>query len=205
MISFEQFIACTGASKENAMKFYQPTVDAMKKYGITTPKRIAGFLAQVGHESMNLSRLEENLNYSSDGLMRVWPSRFPSLAVASKYHRNPRLIANKVYSSRMGNGDESSGEGWKYRGRGLKQLTGKDNYRRASIALGVDLVENPDALLTPQFAAMSAAWFWHVNGLNAIADAGTIEAMTRKINGGLIGIEDRKARYSRALKALGAI
>lgn len=205
MISFEQFMICTGASKENAMKFYQSTIDAMQKYGITTPKRMAGFLAQVGHESMNLSRLEENLNYSSDGLMRVWPSRFPSLAIASKYHRNPRLIANKVYSSRMGNGDEISGEGWKYRGRGLKQLTGKDNYRRASVALGVDLVENPDALLTPQFAAMSAAWFWHANGLNAIADAGTIEAMTRKINGGLIGIEDRKARYLKALKALGAI
>ena len=205
MISFDQFMTCTGASKENAMKFYQSTIDAMKKYGITTPKRMAGFLAQVGHESMNLSRLEENLNYSSDGLMRVWPSRFPSLAIASKYHRNPRLIANKVYSSRMGNGDEASGEGWKYRGRGLKQLTGKDNYRRASIALGVDLVENTDALLTPQFAAMSAAWFWHANGLNAIADTGTIEAMTRKINGGLIGIEDRRSRYLKALKALGAI
>lgn len=205
MISLQQFMTCTGASKENALKFYQPTIDAMKKYGITTPKRIAGFLAQVGHESLNLSILQENLNYSAEGLMRVWPSRFPTLSAATYYHRNPRLIANKVYSNRMGNGTEDSGDGWKYRGRGLKQLTGKDNYRRASAALGVDLVENPDLLLTPQYAVLSATWFWHANGLNAIADTGTIEAMTRKINGGLIGIEDRKARYSRALKALGAI
>jgi putative chitinase len=205
MISFDQFMACTSSSRENAMKYYQPTLDAMKRFDISTPKRIAGFLAQIAHESGNLARLEENLNYSAEGLMRVWPSRFPTLASASRYHRNPRLIANKVYSSRMGNGDEASGDGWKYRGRGLKQLTGKDNYRRASSSLGVDLVENPDALLTPQYAALSAAWFWSVNGLNAIADGGTIEAMTKKINGGLIGIEDRRARYQKALRILGVL
>lgn len=204
-ISLEQFMECTGCTRQNAIKWHQVVLEAMRRYEIMTPNRAAGFLAQIGHESGNLSILQENLNYSAQGLMRTWPSRFPSIQVANRYHRNPQLIANKVYSSRMGNGNEASGEGWLYRGRGLKQLTGKDNYRRCSAALQVDLVSSPDLLLVPVYAAQSAAWFWHANGLNAIADGGSIEAMTRRINGGLIGIADRTARYKRALRALGAM
>jgi putative chitinase len=139
---------------------------------------------------------------SSDLLCKVWPKRFPTIEDAEPYHKQPQKIANKVYASRMGNGDEGSGEGWKYRGRGLIQLTGKDNYRACGEALGVDLLENPDLVATPQYAALSAGWFWDKNRLNAYADKNDMQGLTKKINGGTHGIEDRVARTQLALDTL---
>ena len=181
------------------------------EFQINTPQRVAAFLAQTSHESGGYTMLTENLNYRAITLATLWPNRFAVLgadkkpikdngknvptAVANSIAGKPELIANLVYSSRMGNGPAESGEGWKFRGRGLKQLTGKDNYTRCGVALGIDLVENPDLLLEPLYAARSAGWFWKSNNLAAFADVGDIKGMTKKINGGLIGYEQRQALY----------
>jgi putative chitinase len=191
---------------------------ACQEFGIDTAQRIAGFLSQCAHESGGFERLQENLNYSADGMAGIWPKRFAVLGPDKKpikkdgknqpnkfalaLHRKPEMIANVVYSNRMGNGPIESGEGWKFRGRGLKQLTGKDNHRACSEGLGVDLVENPDLLLDPVYAARSAAWFWATNKCNSFADSGDIEGLTKRINGGLIGIDDRKKRYASAMRSL---
>jgi putative chitinase len=135
--------------------------------------------------------------------MATWPSRFPTEEFAKQYHRQPEKIANRVYGGRMGNGPEETGEGWLYRGRGLKQLTGKENYERCGSGLGVDLVGNPDWLLDPKYAALSAGWFWNKHNLNDLADKGDIETMTRRINGGLIGLDARKAAVAKAESILG--
>jgi putative chitinase len=172
------------------------------RFDISTPERQACFLGQCAHESGGFSALQENLNYKQESLCKVWPKRFPSIDDAEPYHKQPQKIANKVYASRMGNGDEASGEGWKYRGRGLIQLTGKDNYSACGEALGVDLVENPDLVATPQYAALSAGWFWDKNRLNAYADKNDMQGLTKKINGGTHGIEDRIARTQLALDTL---
>ena len=200
-LTTEYLMAATGANRENAEKFLPFIQGACKAYDITTPLRVAGFLSQIGHESGGLAMLEENLNYKAETLMRVWPKRFPTLEFAQQYARNPQKIANSVYANRMGNGDEASGEGWKYRGRGLKQLTGKDNYTAFSKAIGTDFVANPDLLLEPVNAALSAGWFWSANGLNALADKGDVPGMTKRINGGTIGLEQRQALYNKAMTA----
>ena len=172
---------------------------AMNRYGIVGTARAAAFIAQVGHESGQLMRLVENLNYSAEGLMKTWPSRF-DLVRATAAARNPEQIANIVYGGRMGN--TAPGDGWKYRGRGLIQVTGKTNYAACGEALGVDLINQPELLERPQYAALSAAWFWSVNGLNTLADAGDLKGVTRRINGGLNGQADRQALYDKALKVL---
>ena len=172
---------------------------AMSRYQIVGTKRIAAFIAQVGHESGHLTRLVENLNYSADALCRNWPSRF-SVELASAVARKPEQIANIAYGNRMGN--SAPGEGWKYRGRGLIQITGKNNYRACGEALGLDLIAQPELLEKPQHACMSAAWFWATNGLNSLADAGKFDAITQRINGGQTGAVDRQALYGRALKVL---
>ena len=179
-----------------------PLTSAFERFEINTPERQAAFIGQCAHESANFKTLQENLNYSAKGLTATWPSRFPSEDAAQPFHRQPEKIANKVYSGRMGNLDE--GDGWKYRGRGLIQLTGKDNYRLASDALGVDFVKDPDLVLTKEYAALTAAWFWDKSRLNAFADANDIEGMTKKINGGIIGLDDRKKHIAHALEVLGA-
>lgn len=184
-------------------KWLEPLKETFEKYQIDTPKRQAAFIGQCMHESNGFKTLTENLNYSAKGLMATWPSRFPDLNTAMIYERQPEKIANKVYGGRMGNADESSGEGWKYRGRGIKQLTGKENYQRCSDALGVDLVENPDLLLEPKYAALSAGWFWNKHGLNDLADKSDIETMTKRINGGLLGLDARKAAIHKAESVLG--
>ncbi len=183
-----------------------------REFEINTPQRIAGFLAQTSHESGGYTMLSENLNYRAATLAACWPNRFAVLgpdkkpvkdekgkltptAVANSIAGKPELIANLVYSGRMGNGPAESGEGWLYRGRGLKQLTGKFNYEKCGQALGIDLVGNPDLLLEPMAAARSAGWFWKANNLSAFADVGDIKGMTKKINGGLIGYEQRQALY----------
>jgi putative chitinase len=184
-------------------KWLEPLKETFEKYSINTPKRQAAFLGQCMHESNNFKTLTENLNYSAQGLMATWPRRFPDMDFANQYHRQPEKIANYVYSNRMGNGSEASGDGWRYRGRGVKQLTGKENYERCGSGLGVDLVGNPDLLLDPKYAALSAGWFWNKHGLNDLADKGDIETMTRRINGGLLGLDARRAAIQKAESVLG--
>jgi putative chitinase len=182
-------------------KWEEPLQATFDKYDINTPKRQAAFIGQCAHESGNFKTLEENLRYKAEALMRVWPSRFPDMDTASKYANNPQMIANKVYSGRMGNTED--GDGWKYHGRGLIQLTGKDNYERCGSSMGMDLVGDPDRLLDPQYAALSAGWFWNKHGLNELADAQEHGIITKRINGGTIGLEDRIAKTTKALEALG--
>jgi putative chitinase len=181
-------------------KWLEPLLETFEKYDISTPKRQAYFIGQCMHESGGFKQLKENLNYSAKGLMTTWPSRFPDIDTAEKYERNPEKIANKVYAGRMGNTED--GDGAKYIGRGLIQLTGKENYANCGSAIGVDLVANPDLLSTPQYAALSAGWFWNRKGLNALADADDIDTITKRINGGLIGLADRKAKVEMVSKYL---
>ena len=174
------------------------------KYNINTPARIAGFIAQCGHESQNFKTLEENLNYSAEGLNKIFPKYFVKAGRdAQAYHRQPEKIANVVYANRMGNGDTASGDGWKFRGRGVIQLTGKDNYSRFAKYVGKSIDDTIEYLKTKQGALESACWFWKTNGLNEIADSGDIVAMTKRINGGTIGLEDRQKHYTHALAVLG--
>ena len=182
-------------------KWLDPLNETFAKYDISNPKRQAAFIGQCAHESGNFKTLEENLYYSTNGLMRTWPSRFPTLDVAEKYANNPEAIANKVYSGRLGNTEE--GDGWKYHGRGLIQLTGKENYVNCGSGLGVDLVGNPNWLVDPKYAALSAGWFWNKKGLNSLADVQDYETMTKRINGGILGLDDRKAKIAKAISVLG--
>jgi len=182
-------------------KWLAPLEEAFAKYDISTPQRQAAFIGQCAHESGNFKTLQENLNYSAEGLMKTWPSRFPTKEIADQYARQPAKIAGKVYNGRLGNTSEE--EASKYLGRGLIQLTGKENYANCGSGLGVDLIGNPDWLLDPKYAALSAGWFWNKKGLNSLADASDIETMTKRINGGLIGLDDRKAKIAKALSVLG--
>jgi len=184
-------------------KWYKPLMDTFIKYNISTTQRQACFIGQCQHESENFTKLEEGLNYSASRLMAVWPSRFPSLDVANQYANNPQKLANKIYSGRMGNGDEESGEGYAYRGRGLIQMTGKETYANCGSGLGMDFIGDPDRLLDPQYAALSAGWFWNKKGLNDLADTGDYETMTKRINGGTLGLDDRKAKIAKAREILG--
>lgn len=162
----------------------------LDKYDVDTPLRQAHFFGQLEHES-GLKPIQENLNYSSEGLSKIFKKYFQTIILANKYARKPEMIANKVYASRMGNGDESSGDGWKYRGRGFIQLTGKSNYIQLSKDTGIDFVNNPDLLLEEVNAMLSALWFWKRNGLNNFADKDDVKSITKRINGGFIGLEDR--------------
>ena len=182
-------------------KWLKPLEDTFAKYDINTPKRQAAFIGQCAHESGNFRTLQENLNYSAEGLMKTWPSRFPTKEVADQYARQPAKIAGKVYNGRLGNSSEE--EAAKYLGRGLIQLTGKENYGNCGSGIGVDLLGNPNLLTTPEYAALSAGWFWNKKGLNSLADSGDIETMTKRINGGLIGLDDRKAKIAKAEQVLG--
>ncbi len=181
-------------------EWLEPLQAAFDRYDMHTPKRQAAFVGQCAHESNNFTTLEENLNYSAAGLHATWPKRFPTLESAQPYHRQSEMIANKVYSNRMGNGDEDSGEGWLYRGRGLIQLTGKTNYTLAGDALRENFIYSPDLILAPKYAALTAGWFWAKNDMNRLADTESWEAITRKINGGILGLEDRIARTTKALE-----
>lgn len=182
-------------------KWLAPLEATFVKYDISTPKRQATFIGQCAHESGNFKVLQENLNYSAEGLMKTWPSRFPTKAIADQYARQPAKIAGKVYNGRMGNTSEE--EAAKYLGRGLIQLTGKENYANCGTALGIDLIGNPTLLIDPKYACLSAGWFWNKKSLNALADSGDYETMTKRINGGLIGLDDRKAKIAKAISVLG--
>ena len=183
------------------LKWEEPLQAAFDKYDINTPKRQAAFIGQCAHESGNFKALQENLNYSAEGLMKTWPSRFPTKELADQYARQPAKIAGKVYNGRLGNTSEE--EAAKYLGRGLIQLTGKENYERCGSAIGVDLINEPTLLVEPNHAAMSAGWFWNKKGLNELADAQEHGQITKRINGGLIGLDDRIAKTTKALAVLG--
>ena len=176
--------------------------ETFERFGIVTHAQQASFIGQCGHECGNFKVLEENLNYRAETLMKLWKSRFPTLEIANEYSRNPKKIANKVYASRMGNRDESSGDGFRFRGRGCIQLTGHANYFHAGKACGEDFVMNPDLVATPKYAAMTAGWFWSTHKLNQYADARDYVSMTKKINGGTIGLNDRVKHISHALEIL---
>ena len=172
-------------------------------YGIDTPQRVAAFLAQTAHESGGYSALHENLNYKAESLARVWP-RYFNAGNANQYAHNPEAIANRAYANRMGNGDEASGDGWRYCGRGLLQVTGKSNYQAFADSVGMAVEDAPAFLQTFEGAVQSACWFWENNNLNQYADSGDFVTMTKRINGGTLGLDDRTNRYQHALQVLGA-
>lgn len=163
----------------------------LRRNGITTNLQLAHFFAQLHHES-NLRPVSENMNYSTNALLRVFRKYFPTRYAASRFARKPRAIANRVYANRMGNGNEASGDGWRYRGRGFIQLTGKNNYRALSQAVGVDYVNYPDKLLKEADAMVAACWFWRKNGLNVYAQRDNVRKVTRIINGGYNGLSHRQ-------------
>jgi putative chitinase len=200
MITKDHLVSFFEDTKESIVdSFLDPLNKACDKFEINTPNRLAMFLAQVGHESGGLVHTKENLNYKADGLTRLFPHYFKDVD-PEDYAHNPEKIANRVYANRMGNGDEASGDGYKYCGRGLIQLTGFSNYSHFADDLSMSIDDAVHYLETPEGAAMSAAWFWNKNGLNSVADAGDILKCTKRINGGTIGLDERTALYEEALK-----
>lgn len=195
------------AEQLRRLKIGPEWVDALNetfaRWGISTPKQQAAFIGQCGHECGNFRVLEENLNYRAETLMRLWPRRFPTLEIANQYARNPKKIANMVYANRMGNRDEASGDGWRFRGRGCIQLTGATNYFQAGKALGEDFWANPDLVATPKYAALTAGWFWATHNCGQLAEAGNWAGLTKKINGGQIGLQDRIHHTEMALAVMG--
>lgn len=212
MITMEQLALMVPCSIVTASVWHSPLIAAMARWDITTPDRIAGFIAQTSHESNKFTEFEENLNYSPEGLARTWPNRYainPHAKtklpndLALRIGRRPELIANYTYANRMGNGGFETGDGWRYRGRGPKQITGLDNYRECGRALGLPLVFEPDLLLEPDNGAESAAWYWATSGCNQAMDVGDYAEVTRLINGGMIGYESRVAALETAKIGMG--
>lgn len=204
----EEHLAAMIPTNKNVSAWYKAMMEIFPKYDITTPNRIAGFIAQCAHESNEFKSLEENLNYREATLLKIFPRYFgPGKRDAKEYAGNPEKIANYVYmdefrKSKMGNINE--GDGWRFRGRGLKQLTGRDNYTRFGKFVGMTAEEAADYVATEKGAIESACWFWGDKKLNAVADAGDITRMTKIINGGDIGLADRTKRYNHAVAVLGA-
>ena len=183
--------------------WYEALEQLLPDYDINTPHRVAHFVAQCAHESNNFLFIKENLNYRAASLRKVFPKYFPTDALAAEYANRPERIANRVYANRMGNGDEASGDGWRYCGRGLIQLTGKDNYTFFAGSLGIPVEEASEYLQTFEGAAQSACFFWESNNLNRSADANDVRGLTRAINGGYIGLEDRIKHTNHALHVMG--
>jgi putative chitinase len=183
--------------------WYNALNEILPEYEINTPKRVAAFLAQCAHESGGFKFLKENLNYKAASLRKVFPKYFPNDAIAAQYAGKGEMIANRVYGARMGNGPEETGDGYRYCGRGLIQLTGKDNYSWFAASLDMPVEDVPEYLGTFEGAVQSACWFWESNNLNEFADKGDILTMTKRINGGTIGLEDRKKHYEHALHIFG--
>jgi putative chitinase len=171
-------------------------------YDINTPRRIAAFVAQCAHESGGFRFLTENLNYRAESLVKTWPKYF-NTSNAGSYARNPQRIANRAYANRIGNGDEASGDGWRFCGRGLIQLTGRSNYQAFADSIETNINDIPDYLATFEGAVQSACWFWETNNLNKWADLGDIVTLTKRINGGTLGLDDRMKHYTHALHVLG--
>lgn len=192
-------LLCTVTTPDMADKWVDALNETCEEFAIDSPYRIAGFLSNVAHESAGFKFVKENLNYSAASLMRVWSSRFPTLEIAQRYAMQPEKIANRAYADRMGNGDEASGDGAKFLGRGLIQLTGKNNYVAYSMACDNEALQHPEIVEQPKYAAESAGWFWSVNRLNQLADAQDITGMCRRINGGLNGLDDRQMKYAQIM------
>lgn len=191
--------------KKDTAEWLEQLNTVLPRYNINTKQRVAAFIAQVAHESGEFKFVVENLNYSASALQKVFKKYFPTADLANQYARKPEKIANRTYANRMGNGDEASGDGFKYRGRGLIQITGKNNYRECSQFIFKDdrLLDDPSYLETKEGALESACWYWTANNLNAIADKGDTELLTKRINGGHNGLSDREEKYAKALKHLG--
>lgn len=183
--------------------WYHALEQALPDYDINTPQRVAAFMAQCAHESGGFRALKENLNYKAASLRRVFPKYFPNDELANAYAGKQEMIANRVYGGRMGNGDEHSGDGYRYCGRGLIQLTGKSNYQAFADSIETPIEDLPEYLATFEGAVQSACWFWESNNLNQFADKGDILTMTKRINGGTIGLSDRESHYNHALHVLG--
>lgn len=187
---------------QNIEAWHSALLSILPDYDINTPERTAAFLAQCAHESGNFNLIKENLNYKAASLLKVFPKYFKSQQIADQYAHNQEMIANRVYANRMGNGSEESGDGFKYCGRGLIQLTGHDNYQAFADSIETHIDDLPEYLATFEGAVQSAAWFWETNNLNELADQQDIVALTKRINGGTIGLEDRKKHYAHALQVL---
>jgi putative chitinase len=183
--------------------WYHALEQALPDYDINTPARVASFMAQCAHESGGFRALKENLNYKAASLRRVFPKYFPNDNVAAQYAGKQEMIANRVYGGRMGNGPEETGDGYRYCGRGLIQLTGKSNYQAFADSIETPIEDLPEFLATFEGAVQSACWFWESNNLNQFADKGDILTMTKRINGGTIGLEDRTKHYQHALHVMG--
>lgn len=183
-------------------QWHEALTAILPDYDITTVSRVAAFLAQTVHESGGYISLKENLNYKAESLMKVWPRLFPDLETANRYAHNQQAIANRAYANRMGNGDEASGDGWKFCGRGLIQLTGHDNYQSFADSLQMNIDELPEYLGTFEGAVQSACWYWETNNLNTFADQGDIVGLTKRINGGTLGLSDRINHFQHALQVL---
>ena len=204
MITLELLKEICPKTKIDTLDDYVEPLNTVAEYYemFVNPRRVAGFLAQIAHESGGFNFVAENLNYSAKGLMTIFKKYFPNEELANQYARKPEKIANKVYANRMKNGPEESGDGWKFRGRGLIQLTGRDNYTRFAAALDLDIDSTIAYLETPNGAVASAGWFWDNNKLNQFCDKDDFITLTKRINGGTIGLADRKHHYEIALKAL---
>ena len=205
MITVELLQKLCPKTKPEVLKKYAESIHETAEYYdmYKNKKRAAAFVAQIAHESGGFNFVKENLNYSAKGLMGTFKKYFPNEALAKQYERQPEKIANRVYANRMGNGDEASGDGYKYCGRGLIQLTGKQNYTKFAQDLGISVDETVKYLETPEGAVSSAGWFWDQNNLNQWCDKDDFVTLTKRINGGTIGLEDRKHHYELALKLLG--
>jgi putative chitinase len=200
--TLEQFKNIIG-NNPNAEHWFEALCEILPDYDIDTVPRVAAFLAQCAHESGGFRAIKENLNYKAESLCKVWPRYFPSIDIARQYAQQPEKIANRAYANRMGNGPEESGDGWKFCGRGLIQLTGKDNYTRYAQSTEQSLDEASEHLTTFEGCVQSAAWFWEANNLNQYADSGDILTKTKRINGGTLGLEDRQKHYTHAIHILG--
>lgn len=202
MINAENLAAAVGLQFPVALAWLPQIESTFDRFSILDIKEQAMFLAQCAHESSGFKHLDENLNYSPAALMATFHLHFRDLAEAEQYARRPEKIANRVYANRMGNGDEASGDGWRYRGRGLIQITGRWSYRAFGNSIHMDMDSNPERLVIPRYAAMSAGYFWSANGCAGPARRGDVPVVTRIINGGSNGLADRMQRYNKALEAL---
>ena len=205
MITVEQLSQLLPGNKYVA-EWHEALEQLFPDYGIDTPQRMAAFISQCAHESGGFTAIKENLNYRWETLRKIFPKYFPTDEIAKRYASLPNkqeAIANRAYANRMGNGPEESGDGYRYCGRGLIQLTGKNNYQAFADSLEMPLEDVPDYLATFEGAAQSACWFWETNNLNRFADAGDIKGLTRAINGGYLGLDDRIKHYNHALHVLG--
>lgn len=203
MLTVGALIAC-GIAPTQARMFIDPLRKTFERFDVSTKGRAAAFIAEAAHESMRFTRLEESLYYRTpERIVAMWPKRFSGPGEAAHFCRNPEELANRVYANRLGNGDEASGDGWKYRGRGLFQITGRSNYHVVSDALGANYLYAPALVAQPLDACLTAGWFWSSIHGNELADAGLIDELTRKINGpGMVGADDRRSLYDDALQAL---